>query len=67
MFEALPFENQTEEIQEFELCTRFLQPLFDSGDDKIIFKWTNTIGLNDNLIKSRPDGCIKIFKNQSGL
>ncbi|KAI7855241.1 hypothetical protein BDC45DRAFT_506923 [Circinella umbellata] len=63
MIEALPFENQTEEIQEFELCTRYLQPLFqplfDSGDDKIIFKWTNTIGLNDNFIKSRPDGCIK--------
>ncbi|KAI7879855.1 uncharacterized protein EV154DRAFT_606349 [Mucor mucedo] len=71
MIEALPFENQTEEIQEFELCTRYLQPLFqplfDSGDDKIIFKWTNTIGLNDNLIKSRPDGCIKNFQKSIGF
>lgn len=51
MIEMLPLDNQTEEIQEFELCTRYLQPffqpLFDSGDDKILFKWTNTIGLKN--------------------
>lgn len=67
MIETLPSDNQTEEIQEFELCTRYLQlffqPLFDSGDDKVLFKWTNTIGLKNNgnniLTKSRPDGCVK--------
>ncbi|KAI7867764.1 uncharacterized protein EV154DRAFT_395674, partial [Mucor mucedo] len=66
MVETLPFDNQTEKIKEFELCTRYLQPLFpplfDSGDDNIIFKRTNTNGLDDNLIKSRPDGCIKMFQ-----
>ncbi|KAG1165558.1 hypothetical protein G6F36_013295 [Rhizopus arrhizus] len=75
MIETLPLDNQTEEIQEFELCTRYLQPffqpLFDSGDDKILFKWTNTIGLkntgNDILTKSRPDGCVKDSRKPIGF
>lgn len=71
IIETLPFDNQTEEIQEFELCTRYLQPLFqplfDSGDDKYIFQSTNTIGLNDNLIKSRPDGCMKNSRKSIGF
>lgn len=68
--EALPLQPQHKKVMENELCTRNLQPiflnLFDSEDDnKLLFKWTNTINFtqdpNDEqpVTKNRPDGCVE--------
>ncbi|KAI9364764.1 hypothetical protein BD770DRAFT_461180 [Pilaira anomala] len=51
-----------------DICNHFSNhSLTVVGDDKIIFKWTNTIGLNDNLTPSRPDGYIKDSRKSLGF
>lgn len=55
-----------EDVNEFELCTRFLDPLlcalFDDPDNGVCFRWTNgtTIEakMQSDLSKQRPDLCI---------
>ncbi|EPB92140.1 hypothetical protein HMPREF1544_00965 [Mucor circinelloides 1006PhL] len=62
---------------ENQLCTRYLQPvlqcLFDSEEENMMFKWTNTINFtnneNDHLptTKNRPDGCIEDARKTIGF
>ncbi|ORE12325.1 hypothetical protein BCV71DRAFT_282018 [Rhizopus microsporus] len=55
-----------ENINEFELCTRFLDPflsaLFDDPDNGIYLRWTNETTLESkaksDLSRDRPDICI---------
>lgn len=79
LIETLPINTQQKKHKENELCTRYLQPffqsLFDSDDDnRMIFKWTNTVAFNDNrndyhpaVMKDRPDGCVENDRKTIGL
>ncbi|CEI92753.1 hypothetical protein RMCBS344292_07006 [Rhizopus microsporus] len=79
LVETLPNNIQQKKVQENELCTRYLKPLFQSlfdsaEDNDIIFKWTNTIAFKDNgnedqptVAKNKPDGCIKNDRRTIGF
>lgn len=68
---ALPANTRQKKVKENELCTRYLQPLFQSlfdsdEDDNMLFKWINTITFNRNsnedqsaATNNRPDGCVE--------
>lgn len=63
MIEILPSDSQKKAVLEFQVSTRYLQPLlqmfFDKGN--ILFKWTNEVCFNDadNDLQDYPDGCIE--------
>ncbi|RCH84332.1 hypothetical protein CU097_004409 [Rhizopus azygosporus] len=64
MIDVLPMRNQKKNVEESELCTRYLQPLFqklfDSSNGDFLFKWTNTLPLiDDSNDKKRPDGLVE--------
>jgi hypothetical protein len=71
LVETLPSNTQQKKVKEHELCTRYLQPffqsLFDSNeDDNMLFKWINTTTFTCNnnedqpiVTNNRPDGCIE--------
>ncbi|KAI9476531.1 MAG: hypothetical protein EXX96DRAFT_596547 [Benjaminiella poitrasii] len=71
LVETLPSNTQQKKVKEHELCSRYLQPffqsLFDSNeDDAMLFKWMNTITFSCNsdgdqpaATNNRPDGCIE--------
>jgi len=75
--ETLPNNIQQTKVMENQLCTRYLQPvlqcLFDSEEENMMFKWTNTINFtnneNDHLptTKNRPDGCIEDARKTIGF
>ncbi|KAG0169175.1 hypothetical protein DFQ29_009869 [Apophysomyces sp. BC1021] len=62
----LPRVALEEEMNEVELCARFVDPflcgLFDDPDDGLHFRWTNETTLEakkqPDLLKHRPDMCI---------
>ena len=67
LISTLPRKNQAKKINEFELCSRYLQPvlqpLFDHDEDDMIFKWINTITFQENDdetegTRNRPDGVV---------
>lgn len=64
MIDVLPMRNQKKNVEEFELCTRYLQShfqkLFDSSIGGFLFEWTNTLPLIDGSNdKKRPDGLVE--------
>lgn len=79
LVEALPSNTQQKKVKEYELCTRYLQPffqsLFDSDEDsRMMFKWINTITFSNNnnhdhptATKNRPDGCIENDRKTIGF
>ncbi|KAG1450433.1 hypothetical protein G6F55_009688 [Rhizopus delemar] len=79
LVEALPSNTQQKKVKEYELCTRYLQPffqsLFDSDEDnRMIFKWINTITFSDNrnddhptVTKDTPDGCVENDRETIGF
>lgn len=79
LVEALPSSTQQKKVKEYELCTRYIQPmfqsLFDSDEDsRMMFKWINTITFSNNnnhdhptATKNRPDGCIENDRKTIGF
>ncbi|KAG1561764.1 hypothetical protein G6F49_001500 [Rhizopus delemar] len=63
MIEILPSDSQKKAVLEFQVSTRYLQPLLQTlfDEDDILFKWTNEAPFNDadNDLQDRPDGCIE--------
>lgn len=71
LVETLPSNRQQKKVKEHELCSRYLQPffqsLFDSNkDDNMLFKWMNTTTFScssdedqPETTNNRPDGCIE--------
>lgn len=63
MIETLPSDSQKKSVLEFQVSTRYLQPLLQAlfDEDDMLFKWTNEACFNDadNDLQDRPDGCIE--------
>ncbi|GAA5795596.1 hypothetical protein HPULCUR_000957 [Helicostylum pulchrum] len=74
LIEDLPEEVPVNTINEFELCSRYLQaalqPMFDDSSEHVVFRWTNTIcseykETDLKLLKKRPDGCITVTEENN--
>ncbi|KAI8878570.1 hypothetical protein K501DRAFT_304696 [Backusella circina FSU 941] len=56
-------DSQKKAVLEFQVSTRYLQPLLQAlfDEDDILFKWTNEACFNDadNDLQDHPDGCIE--------
>ncbi|KAI9356670.1 hypothetical protein BD770DRAFT_420321 [Pilaira anomala] len=71
LVESLPTNTQQKKVKENELCSRYLQPffqsLFDSDEDNnMLFKWINTIAFSCHnnedqpaATNYKPAGCVE--------